>query len=231
MSLVRVYLPEDFKEGRIVEIPLEELKHLKVRRVKNGTEIILLNGKGMEAKALLKGKEAEIIKVEKVNKELPVKIYLYQGLIKGEKMELIIQKATELGVAEIIPIITERCVVEPKREKLKRWQKIAIEALKQSGRTVLPAIHPPKSLEELRISGPLLVPWEKAEKSFKSILASWNTTDNLSVLIGPEGGLTEGEISYLVRKFNAETVSLGNVILRSETAAIYAISVLRFVNS
>ena len=231
MSQVRIYLPGNFKEGQIVEIPAEELKHLKVRRVKNGTEITLLNGKGLEAKALLKGKEAQIIRVEKVIRELPVEIYLYQGLIKGEKMELIIQKATELGVAGIIPVITERCVVEPRREKLKRWQKIAIEALKQSGRTILPAIHPPTPLKELRISGPLLVPWEKAEKSFKNTLNALNTTDSLSVLIGPEGGLTEEEVAYLVERFNAKTVSLGDVILRSETASIYVISVLRFVNS
>ncbi len=228
MSEVRIFLAQNLKPQDIVEIPSEEAKHLKVRRKSIRDTITILNGKGMLAKGLLcvrnRVKITEVI--ENTTGELPVEITLYIGILKSDKMDLVIQKATELGVKRIVPTLFPRCVAQPHHNKLKRWRKIAIEAIKQSGRTVLPEITEPIECKDIAPNCPTYLFWEKADLPFEKSLRIEN--DHIALIVGPEGGISEEEAEELKAK-GVLTVGLGSVILRSETAALYGISAIRYL--
>ena len=181
-----------------------------------------------------------IMWVEEANRELPSKIYLFQGLPKGDKMELIIQKAVELGVYEIIPVATKRAVVKLDAKKAeakqKRWQSIAESAAKQSKRSYIPQVGPVMSLKEafsyieeqkfdLR-----MIPYEleKGMDGTKTVLEALAPGQQVAVFIGPEGGFDEEEIQ-LALKMGVKPVSLGKRILRTETAgpAILALLMMK----
>lgn len=175
---------------------------------------------------------ADILEENYQNTELPVKIYLFQGLPKADKMELIIQKTVELGVSGIIPCEMNRCVVklEEKKKKAKRerWQAISESAAKQSKRNTVPEIgavlsfkEALKKAEELDL---LLVPYENAEgmAATKEALGEIKSGCSIGIFIGPEGGFEQGEIDAAL-SVGARTVSLGGRILRTETAAITAV--------
>ncbi len=175
---------------------------------------------------------AEILEENFQNTELPVKIYLFQGLPKADKMELIIQKTVELGVSEIIPCEMSRCVVKlddkKKRAKRERWQAIAESAAKQSKRNTIPEISEPmsfkKALDMAKELDLLLVPYENARgmASTKEVLGEIKCGCSIGIFIGPEGGFEQSEIDTAV-EMGAKTVSLGARILRTETAAITAV--------
>jgi len=175
---------------------------------------------------------AEIIEENYQNTELPIKIYLFQGLPKSDKMELIIQKTVELGVAKIIPCEMERCVVKleekKKKSKRERWQAIAESAAKQSKRNTVPEICEvmsfKKALEMAKEFDLLLVPYENARGMIatKEALLKIKSGSSIGIFIGPEGGFEESEISA-TNIAGGETVSLGERILRTETAAITAV--------
>ncbi len=222
MSRPRIFISGELKPGDVVEIPESERRHLKVRRIASG-EIVVLNGRGTEAKGRLLGKERLLIEEVRTpeDRELSIRIHLFMALIKRDKMELVIQKATELGVYSITPVIMERCVVKPKNTE--RWLKIAVEALKQCGRTRLPLINPPTELEKVELRGIGFLLWEEAEARFERIVTP---SEDVSVIVGPEGGITSQEAEILKKK-GAVPSGLGEVILRAETAAIYAVSVIR----
>ena len=159
-------------------------------------------------------------------------ITLYQGLPKGDKMEWIIQKAVELGVRRIVPVQMDRCVVRLKASdadrKTARWQKIAREAGKQSGRCIIPDVYAPISLKELASVASSLqaavVPWEQCRAGGpKAFAAAHPGLTSLGILIGPEGGITPEEISFLIRS-GFQPVTLGPRILRTETAGLAAVS-------
>ncbi len=226
MSKPRILVEEELKAGSTIKIPEEELHHLRVRRVKPGETFLVINGRGQEAVAsLIEENKAHILNVESpTERELPARITLFIGILKGEKMDLLIQKATELGVAEIVPLIMERSIPKPKPSKIKRWAKIAKEATKQCGRVVIPTIRNFSKIEEIDLPELCIVPWE-GERNQK---ISYNHEESVGIIIGPEGGISEEEIQLLKNK-GAKPVSLGPVILRSETAALYALSVMRFL--
>ena len=226
MSKPRILVEEELKTGSTIKIPEEELHHLRVRRVKPGETFLVINGRGQEAVAsLIEENKAHILNVESpTERELPARITLFIGILKGEKMDLLIQKATELGVAEIVPLIMERSIPKPKPSKIKRWAKIAKEATKQCGRVVIPTIRNFSKIEEIDLPELCIVPWE-GERNQK---ISYNHEESVGIIIGPEGGISEEEIQLLKNK-GAKPVSLGPVILRSETAALYALSVMRFL--
>ncbi|NPA15471.1 MAG: 16S rRNA (uracil(1498)-N(3))-methyltransferase [Deferribacteres bacterium] len=231
MSELTVFIPEELREKEWVNIPEEELKHLKVRRAKEGAEITILNGKGFEAKARLhlKEKKAHIEQVKDITyRELPIKVNLYQGVLKSDKMDWVIQKATELGVSSITPLITSRTVAKVKREKRVRWQKIAQEALKQCRRAVLPEINQAVSVKEARWEGECLLLWENSKKGLKEALIQLPELKELNIIVGPEGGFSREEAELLIKK-GAKDVSIGEVILRSETASVYILSVIKFL--
>ena len=168
-------------------------------------------------------------------RELPVKISLYQGLPKSDKMELIIQKAVELGAARVVPVETARCVVKLDRKKAEskrtRWQAISESAAKQSGRSVIPEIAMPMkyaaALEEAADSDIRLIPYENAEgmERTRKILESVQPGQKIAVFIGPEGGFEETEIRQ-AEEAGFEAVTLGKRILRTETAGFVVLSLL-----
>ena len=155
------------------------------------------------------------------------RITLYQGLVSTEKMDWIVQKATELGAERIIPLLMRRCIIKPRgdqADKTRRWQKIAREAAKQSGRAFVPVIEPLRFPPYPEFTHDLLIaPWEEAQTLSLPQLALHNPNAiSIGVLIGPEGGMEREEVLSLP----FTPVSLGPRILRTETAGITALSVL-----
>lgn len=175
--------------------------------------------------------------IEEVGNELPSKIYLFQGLPKVDKMELIIQKAVELGAFEIVPMSTKRCIVkldEKKAEsKVKRWQAIAEAAAKQSKRAIIPNVHMPMTMKEAvqyaKDMDIKLIPYEMAEHidETKKIIEAIKPGQSIAVFIGPEGGFSEQEID-LCNENGIKPITLGKRILRTETAGFTIISWLMY---
>lgn len=220
----------------------DDVKHIyKVLRLQEGDEVSINNCRGEE----FLSKIEEITKsqvvvnlVEKldINNESAIDVYLYQGLPKSTKMDLIVQKATELGVKEVTPIITERVIVKNELHEFKkvdRWNRIALEACKQSKRSLIPKINTPIEFEELKETlkkfDLIVVPYENengygikqvARKLVKEI-------KNIAVIIGPEGGFEEFEINELI-SLGAHIVTLGPRILRTETAGFVCVSLLLY---
>ncbi len=175
---------------------------------------------------------AVIIEKDYQSTELPIKIYLFQGLPKSDKMELIIQKTTELGVTDIIPVEMNRCVVKiedkKKSAKQSRWQAIAESAAKQSKRNFIPTVHEiisyKSALNKAKELDIILVPYESKDgmTSTKDALHSIKAGMSVGIFIGPEGGFEENEIELAINA-DGKIISLGKRILRTETAAITAV--------
>ena len=176
--------------------------------------------------------------IEEVGNELPSKIYLFQGLPKVDKMELIIQKAVELGAFEIIPMSTKRCVVkldEKKAEsKVKRWQAIAEAAAKQSKRAVIPSVSMPMTMKQAvefaKNMDVKIIPYENAKgiAETKRIIENIKPGQDIAVFIGPEGGFEEEEIQAALTE-GIEPITLGKRILRTETAGFTVLSWLVYL--
>lgn len=176
---------------------------------------------------------ARIVEKNCQNTELPVEIYLFQGLPKSDKMEFIIQKAVELGVSKIIPVEMKRCVVKiddkKKASKQARWQAIAESAAKQSKRNVIPEVSQPIPYNEaVKAAGKLdlfMVPYEneRGMEATKAALIQLTNCRSLGIIIGPEGGFEESEIEF-AKDNGGKLISLGKRILRTETAAITALA-------
>lgn len=181
---------------------------------------------------------ATILYVRENDLELPSKIFLFQGLPKSDKMELIIQKAVELGAYEIIPVATKRSVVklDAKKEanKQKRWQAISESAAKQSKRMLIPAVTPVKTFEEAvayaKQLDVRLIPYELAKgmEETKKILSGIEPGQSVGIFIGPEGGFDEEEIALAMRH-NVQPITLGRRILRTETAGMTTLSILMYL--
>lgn len=175
----------------------------------------------------------EIVKEDYNDTELPIKIYLFQGLPKGDKMEYIIQKCVELGVFAIIPVEMKHCIVKlddkKAKSKVSRWQSISESAAKQSKRNIIPEIMPvmafDKALEFAKTLDLIMVPYENKDgmKATVEALENLKTAKSVGVFIGPEGGFEEKEIQKTLAA-NAKVISLGKRILRTETAAITSVS-------
>ncbi len=221
-----------------------DVNHIKnVLRMAPGEEISISSGQDAREYICritsLSGREirAEIVRVCVSDRELPCKIILFQGLPKGDKMELIIQKAVELGVSGIVPVATSRCVVklDAKREqsRRKRWESIAKNAAMQSGRLVVPYIAPMAAYgEALHYAEKLdvkIIPYELAQgmERTREIMGSLKEGQSVGVFIGPEGGFEEKEIAQ-AKEIGAEPVTLGRRILRTETAGLATLSMLAY---
>ena len=235
--------PSQIQGNRIVTTG-SDVNHIKnVLRMKAGDEIAVSNG--MDGKEYRCGIEAfaedEIVCglrfVKEDGVELPSKIYLFQGLPKADKMELIIQKAVELGAFEVIPVAAKRCVVRLDEKKaagkISRWQGIAEAAAKQSKRAVIPKVHPVLSMKEAvayaQNMDVKLIPYELAEgmQHTKQMIEAVKPEQSIAVFIGPEGGFEESEIQ-MAREAGIEPVTLGRRILRTETAGFTVISWLMY---
>ena len=179
---------------------------------------------------------AEIDRMDETGTELSNRIYLFQGLPKNEKMELIIQKAVELGVYEVIPVAMRNCVVkldDKKAEgKVKRWQAIAESAAKQSKRTIIPNIAMPisykQAIERAKELDVTLVPYEneRGMEATRELILGIKKGESIGIIIGPEGGFAEEEIEMV--KDGMHRISLGRRILRTETAGLATLSMLIF---
>ena len=231
-------------KGKKVLITGKELHHLKdVSRLKRGDDIIVFDGKGLEFLGSIEliSKDAAHILLKKqldTTRESPFEIILAQGIAKGEKMDFIIQKTTELGVSRVIPFVTSRTVPRADKEqaakKAQRWQRIALEAAKQCGRNAVPQIEQLITFAEvLNTTFPgnkkylKIISWEAEKKnSIKEILKPDGTSGCIA-LIGPEGGLSEAEVNQAKEK-GFMPVSLGPRILRAETAAISMVTIIQY---
>ncbi len=213
----------------------------KVLRLKIGTKVMLVDREGIRCTGLIRdiGRESLTVSVEQTvqesRKETGPGITLYQGLPKGNKMEFILQKTTELGVSDVIPFVAGRSIPrlpkERENERLERWQRIAQEAARQSDRTTLPRISLVKDLSEILASSThslKLLLWEKEQSNrLKSILSDLPVPDRVAVMVGPEGGLTSDEAKAAI-KAGFIPITLGHRILRTETAAIAILAILQF---
>ena len=221
-----------------------DVNHIKnVLRMKAGEEIALSNGvDGKEYRVGIvafagDAVECEVRFVKEDAIELPCKIYLFQGLPKGDKMELIIQKAVELGVFEVIPVAMSRSVVKLDEKKaaakVKRWQAIAEAAAKQSKRGVIPQVQKVMTYKEaLAYAKDMevkLLPYELAEgmAKTKELIEQITKGQNIAIFIGPEGGFAAEEVEH-ANSEGFEAVTLGKRILRTETAGMTLLSILMY---
>jgi 16S rRNA (uracil1498-N3)-methyltransferase len=210
-----------------------------VLRKQPGDLLMLLDGRGMEyivRIASMERSEIDTEIVERRRRELPtVTVTLGQGLPKSDKMDFIVQKATELGVSSLVPLVTERTIVKVKDEEKRRerWQKIAREAAMQSGRPDIPKVKTIRSFSDFihtLAPGPqtlFLLPWEEGTEPVKNVLRGHLDAKHVVVLIGPEGGFSKAEADA-VRGKGFHLVSLGRNILRTETAAIAVLSIIGY---
>lgn len=221
----------------MAEIRDDDVRHInKVLRLKPGDNIILFDNVGNEYKSVILniGKqvvETRIVSKWNVNRESPVNITLMQALTKGDKMDLIVQKATELGVQRIVPVVTERSEVRNTR-KIDRWQKIADESIKQCARNKSPIVLGEQIFEHAvdKYSSDLnILFYEKHDQTNLNDLEKKNLSPgSISILIGPEGGFTESEVSY-ARNSGYTILNLGPRILRSETTSIVTLAIIQHI--
>lgn len=231
------------EEAHQIHITGSDVNHISnVLRMKTGEELWISDGSKYEYRCTIESFEPDevllhIVYSQEPEYELPCRIYLFQGLPKADKMELIIQKAVELGAYEIIPVETKRCVVKldgrKSAKKTARWQQIAESAAKQSKRMLIPNVHEVltfrESLKYAESMDVRLVPYELARgmQETKEILAGIEPGQSVGIFIGPEGGFEEKEIEAAIEG-GAKPITLGRRILRTETAGLAILSVLMF---
>ncbi len=234
----------DYRPDADVEITGQDVTHIRsVLRLSVGDEILVGDGSGRDYLCRITEMTEAYVRasVEDIREnfaELPAEITLYQGLPKGEKMDLVIQKAVEIGAARIIPVEMERSVIRldanKKKKRVERFARIAEAAAKQSGRGIIPQAGPvmtfAEALEDAKNRGAvILLPYENAEgiAYSRKLLADLRPGRPIAVFIGPEGGFADREIA-LAKEAGAELMTLGHRILRTETAGLYILSLIAF---
>lgn len=232
------FFVESGKIGDKYYITDNDYNHIKnVLRMEIGEKLLVSNNSKSDLCEIIEfSSDAVVVCIleeDYQNTELPVEIFLFQGLPKSDKMELIIQKAVELGVYAIVPVEMNRCVVKlddkKKKSKQARWQAISESAAKQSKRNFIPKVYDAlpynKALEMAKELDLLLVPYECAEgmEATKAALESLKECKSVGIIIGSEGGFDESEVDKAL-EIGGKVVSLGKRILRTETAAITALS-------
>ncbi len=231
----RIYQPVTLAVGTL-QLDEKASHHLsRVLRAEIGDEVTVFNGSGGEYQAVIRAITKKHVAVELLTfsnrtVESPAHLILAQGIARGEKMDFVMQKAVELGVSEIYPLITERCNVrldkEREQKRMEHWRAVVVSACEQSGRTVVPVVHEPK----------LLTDWVaavQAELKFillpeaNQTLSNAKKAKHIAMLIGPEGGLSEQEIK-LAEAHEFMPLNLGPRVLRTETATLAALTVIQF---
>jgi len=232
----RFYVDFALSPDSVVELPDNVVRHLNVLRVKNTEEIVLFNGNGKAYPALpevLEKRRASvrILREEATDNESPLNITLVQAVSAAERMDFTLQKSVELGVAEIRPVISERCVVrlsgERAEKRVARWQEIVVSACEQSGRNIVPKVLPlttyAQALQQLpQETAKLLMSLNRAQK----LSDVQPQSGKVVFMVGPEGGWTEKEEQ---QAFDAgfQSVTLGKWVLRTETASLAAIAAMQ----
>jgi 16S rRNA (uracil1498-N3)-methyltransferase len=232
----RLFLPSVPEDGSPITLSGPEARYvLTVLRMRTGDGITLVDGSGAVCLAVIKGARAGSVSLEVTERlgavrEPPCGIVLLQGVLKGRKMDLVVQKATELGVKEIVPLMTERSQLRETR-KLQRWRKIALEAARQSGRTVIPTVRSPIDIKEFFRTGEGsrrgFIFWEEGGEPLGTGGMPAPGEDLFSA-VGPEGGFSREEVR-LAEENGLKAATLGPLLLRAETAAIAAVTLLQFL--
>lgn len=237
----RIYQNQPMNVGDIIELDADAVGHtIRVLRLGSGDPITLFNGKSIngsygEFSATLvdvskKNATAKLDKFTEVNNESPVNIHLGQGISRGDRMDFTLQKSVELGVNKITPLFTERCGVKLSGERLAKkrdqWQKIVISACEQSGRCTVPLIEQPISLADWLAQDTSALKINLHPKAEYSIMSIPEMNQRIRLLVGPEGGLNDEEISQATES-DFKPVLLGPRVLRTETAALTAITALQ----
>lgn len=239
--MIRLFLPSEQLAFNQIIITGDNARYLSlVLRVKPGELLAILDGTGYRYVCKVLNVNKKEIALEKVTKEpysaeSPVSIVLAQGIPKGDKMDFIVQKSTELGVAKIIPVITEHSQIR-RTDKIQRWRKIALSASRQCGREKVPEIEEPVRFEEILLPisrhqndtfRGIIFSEEEKKQNLKKILNDFKGTAEITLLIGPEGGFSKDEATSAIQK-GFISVSLGPRILRTETAPITALSIIQY---
>lgn len=233
MTVHRFFVdPSSIKFGKVYFNKDNSKQITKVLRLRKGDSVIVLDGSGIELEVELEqmisdAVSGKIIKERLNNSEHKTFIYLYQALIPKDKFEVVLQKGTEIGISEFIPVETKRSLVKVgdlKPEKFDRFQRIIQEASEQSERGIIPQLASAIKFEDAIIKalnkGLVIVAWEREQDlNLKKITDDLQNNDHISIFVGPEGGFEEKEIEY-AREKGAKTISLGSRILRTETAGL-----------
>ncbi len=238
----RFYVETPHRMGDEIEISGAEAKHIqRVLRLKEGDEIVLFDGKGMEYWGTVESQKLHrvTVKIGKTNtpqRESPIDIILGQSLLKGDKMDYVFQKTTEMGILAIFPFISSRTIPILGRERVERrrsrWERIVVESAKQCGRTVPPRVEGIcdfGSILERPLHGFVkLILWEQEERSLRARMGEIDkNSGKFLFLVGPEGGFCDREIAAAKGR-GIIPVGLGPRILRSETAAVAMLSILQY---
>jgi len=240
--MARFFVPRKSINHQRATVEGPELDHLrKVLRLGPGDSIIVFDDAGWEHEAVIRSLSAQAAEIDvlrsfQVERESPLQLTLAVGLTKGEKMDFVVEKATELGAQAIVPFVSAYTVPKLDQRKIEkrgeRWQKIALAAAKQCGRTRIPEIFPLINFENMvqQTAGPLnLLFWEKeAHQTLKQVHATDPDARSIFLVIGPEGGLSDQEAD-LAQQHGFKAIRLGRRILRAETAAVTAASLVQFL--
>jgi len=219
----RFFIPRVLTPG-VVQLEGDELRHARVVRVREGEEVEVFDGRGGAWMATVRDDLAlELTRPIDAPRESPVALHLAMAIIQLEKFELVLQKATELGARSIIPLVTDRCEVRPERyrEKGERWQKIVFEAVKQSGRTLVPVVETPATFADLAQRGATKILFD-ADAEETPLPAR---VEDAILFIGPEGGWSDDELAS-AREHGFVFRRMGPRRLRAETAAIVATALM-----
>ena len=232
----RFYCPQPLIPGSVVDLPEAVAHHLHVVRQQSGDELVLFNGEGGQVRARLveigkRRASAEVIAIDAIDVELPFRISLAQGLPEGNKMDWIVEKAVELGVAGVIPLAAQRSVVrlsgERADKRLAHWQGVVVSASEQCGRNRLAHVAPVQDVNRWLAepgTGTRILLSPRADAS----LAQWvraTPAQDVTLLVGPEGGFTDQE-EDAARAAGALALSMGPRVLRTETAGLAALAIL-----
>lgn len=243
MGRHRFYAPPDSIGGSSAILNGEEAYHVtRVLRLRPGDEVYLFDGCGLEYRCRIQRLQKEGIEMEVIERlagkpESPLRLTLAQSLLKGEKFDWVIQKATELGVSRIVPLATDHADVrigsDPVSRRLDRWRRISLEALKQCGRRKLVEIVPPVSLgelldEESGEKGAKLAFTESGGMPMSDAIEALAAARDVMAIIGPEGGWSVAELALFELK-GVKSLTLGPRVLRSETAAIVTLALIQHI--
>ena len=236
--MIRIFVRNDLSEVKEFSPESDDAHYLlQVMRVRVGEELRIVDSKGTVYEAAISAVDKKTCTIAlngivEGTSEPTTKITLYQSVSKGERMDLTIQKSVELGVTKIVPVMSERCVVklDGKSGRSDRWQKIALEAARQSGRDIVPLVtEPVKFSEAVKTANEemKIIPWEEASRITLKGVVSGKKPRNIAVFIGPEGGFTPAEAD-MARANDITPVTLGKRILRTETAGPAVLAMLLY---
>ena len=239
----RFFVTPDQIDDNNITITGPDVNHIShVLRMASGDNLTVSDGTGMDYYCSIAAFAKDYVQLDIIDRwasyvELPARVTLFQGLPKGEKMELIIQKAVELGAAEIVPVVMSRTIVkldEKKKEKrIKRWQSISESAAKQAGRALIPEVSDvisfDQALKMCQAMDAALMPYEKAAgmDQARQLVRGLHDKKSIGILIGPEGGFEPSEVAA-AEAAGVKTMTLGHRILRTETAGMTMLSILMF---